>query len=179
MNDQRTRNSRERGGQEVELAWKPWKPWKPWIHVFKTQRSIMNEFILNRHLRTPMVIVWFSNFGSSVAAAVITYFYKDLGLGTVQIGQVGAIGAVGSIFVAPVYGWIFDTRGAWFSIAVSSSLCGFGCLLRGLAQGRAECMISASIMAGASFPMIKHLINRTDSHTFLSALPIETYSPDS
>ena len=102
--------------------------------------ATFRELARERRFRTPLLLVWMSNFGASLASPALPFFYLRLGLTPVEIGRQAAILAAGTLVTAPAYGWLLDARGPFASIALSASLCGVGCLLRGLARGARLCV---------------------------------------
>ena len=77
--------------------------------------------------------IWVASFGSSLHDPVTTYFLMEVGATTKQVGNFGAIATFGGLIMTPFYGWLLDTKTAYFPCVLSAGCCAFGCLIRGLA----------------------------------------------
>ena len=70
--------------------------------------ATFRELARERRFRTPLLLVWMSNFGASLASPALPFFYLRLGLTPVEIGRQAAILAAGTLVTAPAYGWLLD-----------------------------------------------------------------------
>mmetsp|Transcript_30530 Transcript_30530/g.81439 ORF Transcript_30530/g.81439 Transcript_30530/m.81439 type:complete len:184 (+) Transcript_30530:188-739(+) len=74
------------------------------------------------------------------------FFYVLLGMSAFQIGQSGFIMTAGTLICAPFYGWLLDRKSAYLALLLSLSLCGLGCLVRGVGASISTVYISAAIL---------------------------------
>ena len=104
-------------------------------------------FLKDNRLRVPILVGWASAFGGSLQSPAISYYYLELGLDAVDIGDVGLVVTFGSLLLGPLYGWLLDKWDAYLTIALTLGPCGIGCLLRGIAHSMAMIYASALAMA--------------------------------
>jgi MFS family permease len=114
-----------------------------------------------------MVVVWLSSFSGALQSPVVSFFLLQLGMTPVGIGQVGFITAMGALFLGPIYGLLMDAKNPYAVVVLSTSLCGLGCLLRGVAVNPTMVYAAATVMMlGAPMePMVMAYICRTQ-HAF-------------
>eukprot|EP00928_Gymnodinium_smaydae_P096797 TRINITY_DN8621_c0_g1_i1.p1 TRINITY_DN8621_c0_g1~~TRINITY_DN8621_c0_g1_i1.p1 ORF type:complete len:544 (+),score=44.72 TRINITY_DN8621_c0_g1_i1:216-1634(+) len=115
-----------------------------------------------------MICLWMEDFGGSIHWPALTFFFLAVGASTVDIGVFGTCRALGALLLAPVYGRSVDLYGVRTPLLICTSLCGFGCLLRGYAQSVAYLYVSSVIVgfgAGSSWSMVKgHVARHTEEH---------------
>ena len=119
--------------------------------ILNEQRGIL--LWLKETYPVPMGVLWLSALGGSLQAPVLSFFYLRLGLSPVSIGTAGFITTGGALLLTPMYGYILDNYSAMGTLVLTTSLCGVGCLVRGLAASEGAVFAAASIMGvgGASF----------------------------
>jgi MFS family permease len=115
------------------------------------------------NFRVVMCVVWLSAFSGALQSPVVSFFLLQLGMTPVGIGRVGFITATGALFLGPIYGWLMDAQNPYAVVVLSTSLCGLGCLLRGIAVDPTMVYAAATVMMlGAPMePMVMAYICRT------------------
>jgi len=121
----------------------------------------------------PMMVMWFSSFFGSFSQAVLTFFYLKLGLSASEMGNAGFITTTGGLLLAPFYGYLLDKRSSYGTLVLTTSLCGLGCLVRGMATDTTTVYAAATVMAigGVNFEaMLLALVVRNAPVTMRSAV---------
>jgi MFS family permease len=96
------------------------------------QLAIAQQFWNDPRFHAPILVIWVASFGGALHDPVTTFFYLKLGATTADIGKIGWIKATG-VFLNPIYGYFLDKHSPFWIMMLSSFLCAFGCLIRGLA----------------------------------------------
>lgn len=145
--------------------------------MMKSQLALFRVFWRDTKLRAPLLVIWAATLGGSLHAPVVPYFYLELKLQATDIGLLSTISSIGNVLLAPFYGWLLDTRGAYHAILFSSSMCAMGCLFRGLAQSYTELMLAATFLGLGGSNLITLVLAYLSSQTEpkLRALVISGY----
>jgi MFS family permease len=106
-------------------------------------------------LRQIVLVVWAVTFGGNMQSPVIPFFYLEIEMTAVEIGNTGFIIFSSLLLSSPAYGLVFDRWGAYPAVLLSLSACGVGCLARALCSSANEVYVAAVLLGlGSSFETI-------------------------
>ena len=99
--------------------------------VGRQQVSLATYLLRDDCLRHIVVTVWAVTFGGNMQSPAIPYFYLEIGMSAVEIGNTGFIIMAFLLVSGPVYGYVLDRKGAHEALLLSLGGCGGACLARG------------------------------------------------
>ena len=130
------------------------------LHLWSEQKAVATLFVRRKRLFVIVSITWTERFSNGLLAAAAPFFYKELSLTPTKMGTMLTVSRTLLLAAAPLYGYITDTLGTYFTIITASSLCTIGCLIRGFANNFATLVVAAAFM-GLGGP---HLAPLTSAH---------------
>lgn len=120
--------------------------------VLKQQTLLASFLLKHRCLRHVVIVVWAVTFGGNVQSPVVSFFYLEIGMSPVEIGNAGFISMACLLISSPVYGYVLDRKGAYEALLLSLCVCGVGCFGRALCSTPAAVYFAAVLLGfGSSF----------------------------
>ena len=135
--------------------------------MIEPQLEEARRFWQNPQIRTALLVPWAEAVTAAFFTPIYPYFLTNIGMSPSQMGQAKTVALVLQACSAPIAGILLDAYGPWLGIALPSSVCAIGCLVKAASTGYGG-IIAGNVFSGLSGAKQDMSIAHLSRHTIPS-----------